>query len=173
MTVPRFFRGPSRPIWIAMAACLLSACAEYLGTSFSEIVPPEMAGGEAVPGAHCVLEMINGTRSEKIWHASRNHRIVFYGWALNSARASAAAWLIVRLRSVAGDRKSYYAVTWARGPRDDVGRVYGPGPGIAIAAFDLTGTLQQVPPGTYDIDIVVSGQGGPESCSTERQLAVT
>lgn len=102
---------------------------------------------------------------------SREHRVVLYGWALAGASPSTSTWLVVRLRSSAGgEGKRYYATTWARAPREDVGHVYGPGPGIALTAIDLIGTLQQGAPGTYDVDMVVGGPKGPESCATSRQL---
>ena len=147
----------------------LAACAEYLGTSFSEIVPPEIAGGETRPGARCGLEMVNRAQPGAPWQLSRRHRVDFHGWALDGATLSTSDWLVVALTN-AGGGKRYYATTWARGPREDVARELGAGAASARPGFDLIATLQLVPPGTYDIDVVLGTPAGPVSCSTGRQL---
>lgn len=154
---------------VAVAFLSLAACAEYLGTSFSEIAPPELAGRDVRAGARCALETVNGARPAAPWQLSRQHRVIFYGWALDGATLSTSDWLVVRLTGIVGGKR-YYAITWARAPREDVARELGTGPGIARPAFDLTGTLQQVPPGTYDIDIIIGAPAGPVSCATGRQL---
>jgi hypothetical protein len=160
---------PSRAARLAVAlVAVLAACAEYLGTSFSEITPPEIAGRDVGAGARCALETVNGARPGAPWQLSRQHRVVFYGWALDGASLSTSDWLVVRLTGV--DGKRYYATTWARAPRDDVARELGTGPGIVRPAFDLTGTLQQVPPGTYGIDLIVGAPAGPVSCATGHRL---
>jgi hypothetical protein len=147
----------------------LAACAEYLGTSFSEIVPPEIAGSETRPGARCWLESVNRAQPGAPWQLSRRHRVDFHGWAIDGATLSTSDWLIVALTK-AGGGKRYYATTWARGPRDDVARELGAGAAAARPGFDLVATLQLVPPGTYDIDVVLGTPAGPVSCPTGRQL---
>ena len=74
----------------------------------------------------------------------------FHGWAIDGATLSNSDWLVVRLTKPAKPRAPLRRCTWARGPREDVGRELGAGPGVARAGFDLIGTLQQVPPGTYE-----------------------
>ena len=148
-------------------ACALAACAEYLGTSFSQIAPPELGGREPQPGGQCWLETVNGVQPGEPWQVSRQRRVVFRGWALDGATLSTSVWLVVRLRNAGG---RYYAVTWARANREDVGRALGKGPGIAQAGFELIGTLQQVPPGTYDIDLVIGVPTGPVLCPSGRKL---
>ena len=56
--------------------------------------------------------------------------------------------------------------------RDDLIYAIGPGPGIAKAAFELTGTLQRVPPGSFDVTLILRGPAGLVACSTDRQLEV-
>ena len=152
-----------------VAAFALAACAEYLGTSFSEIAPPEIAGRDVRPGAKCWLETVNGAQPGVPWQLSRQHRVIFRGWALDGATLSSSDWIVVQLTK-SGDGKRFYATTWARGLRDDVAREYGPGAATARSGFELTGTLQQVPPGTYDIDLVLGAPTGPVSCATGRRL---
>jgi hypothetical protein len=152
-----------------LAACLLAACAEYLGTSFSQIVPPEIAGVEPAAGARCALEAVNGAPAGAPWRVSRQHRIHVKGWALDGATLSSSDWVVVRLTQPGG-AAHFFAVTWARGTNDEAVRELGSGPGIARAGFDLAATLQQVPPGTYDIDLIVGAPTGPAACSTGRQL---
>jgi hypothetical protein len=160
-----------RPVRAAVlvAACALAACAEYLGTSFSEIAPPEIAGREVRPGASCWLETVNGAPPGEPWQLSRRHRATLHGWALDGATLSSSDWLVVRLTKAGGGER-YYATTWARGPRDDVARELGAGAASARPGFDLIGTLHQVPPGLYDIDLVIGAPSGPVSCATGRQL---
>ncbi len=148
-------------------AFALTACAEYLGTSFSQIAPPEFAGREPQAGGKCWLEAVNGAEPGAPWQVSRQHRVHFRGWAVDGATLSTSGWLVVRLTNAGG---RYYALTWARANREDVGRALGAGPGIAQAGFDLMGTLQQVPPGTYEIDVIIGAPTGPVSCATGRQL---
>jgi hypothetical protein len=105
------------------------------------------------------------------WRLSRQHRVVLAGWALDAATLSTSDWLVVRL-TAAGGGKRYYATTWARAPRADVARELGAAAGSARPGFDLTGTLQQVPPGTYDVDVVLGTPTGPVSCATGQQLIV-
>jgi hypothetical protein len=154
---------------ILLVAPALAACAEYLGTSFSEIAPPEIAGRDVRPGARCNLEAINGAQPGAPWQLSRRHAVNLHGWALDGATLSTSDWLVVQL-TPAGGGKRYYATTWARGPREDVARELGSGAASARSGFDLTGTLQQVPPGTYDVDVVLGAPTGPVSCATGRQL---
>jgi hypothetical protein len=154
---------------VALAAVLaLAACAEYLGTSFSEIAPPEIAGRDVKPGARCNLEAVNGAPGGEPWRVSRGHRVHFRGWALEAATLATSDWLVVALAKEGGGKR-FYAVTWARGGRDDVARAMGSA-ASARPAFDLAGTLHLVPPGTYDVEIVVDGPTGPVSCSTGRKL---
>ena len=174
MAAPSSVRCSSRSIRIPRAAAilgfsLLAACAEYLGTSFSEIPPPEIAGRDVRPGARCWLETVNNTQPGAPWQLSRGHRVNFRGWALDGATLSSSDWLVVALTK-AGGGKRYYATTWARATRDDVARELGAAAASARPGFDLTGTLQQVQPGTYDIDVVVGAPEGPVSCATGRQL---
>jgi hypothetical protein len=152
---------------ILFAALGLAACAEYLGTSFSEIAPPEIAGRDVRPGARCALETVNGAPSGAPWRLSRRHRVNFHGWAIDGSTLSSSDWLVVRLTATGG-KQTYYATTWARGTRSDLAAELGAS--AARPGFDLAGTLQQLPPGTYDIDIVVGAPSGPVSCSTGRQL---
>jgi len=152
-----------------LAACLLAACAEYLGTSFSKIVPPEIAGVEPAPGARCALEAVNGAPAGAPWRVSRQHRIHVKGWALDGATLSSSDWVVVRLTQ-AGGAGRFFAVTWARGTNDEAAREFGSGPGIARSGFDLAATLQLVPPGTYDIDLIVGTPAGAAACPTGRQL---
>jgi len=155
----------------ALAAfCALAACAEYLGTSFSQIAPPEIAGRDVRPGARCGLEAVNGAPPGAPWQLSRQHRVALHGWALDAATLSSSDWLVVRLTKAGGGER-YYATTWARGPRDDVAREFGAGAASARPGFDLIGTLQQVPPGLYDIDLLIGAPAGSVSCATGRQLA--
>jgi hypothetical protein len=154
---------------IFLAALGLGACAEYLGTSFSEIAPPEIAGRDVHPGARCALDSVNGAPPGAPWQLSRGHRVGFHGWAIDGATLSSSDWLVMQLTVVGGTRR-YYATTWARGPRGDLAGELGTGAGGARPGFDLIGTLQQLPPGTYDIDIVVGAPSGPVSCATGRQL---
>ena len=151
------------------AAFALAACAEYLGTSFSQIAPPEIAGRDVRAGARCGLESINGALAGAPWQVSRNHRVTFHGWALDPATLSSSDWLVVALARPGGGER-YYAVTWARSGRDDVARELGAAARAARPGFDLAGTLHQVPPGTYDIDVVIGAPEGPVSCATGRQL---
>ena len=145
---------------------MLAACAEYLGTSFSEIAPPEIAGREAQPGAKCALDSVNGAAPGAPWRVSRQHRVFLHGWAIDSASRTVSDWVVVRLSN--GGRH-YYAVTWARGTRNDLAPELGAEAG-ARAGFDLVGTLQQVPPGAYDIDVIAGAPTGLVSCATGRQL---
>lgn len=154
---------------LPVAALALAACAEYLGTSFSEIVPPEFAGRELRPGARCDLETVNRARPGEPWQLSRQRRVDFHGWAIDDATLSTSDWLVVALTK-AGGGKRYYATTWARGPREDVVRDLGAGAAAARPGFDLAATLHMVPIGTYDIDIVLGTPTGPVSCSTGRRL---
>ena len=163
-----------RPSWsrravLSAVVLALAACAEYLGTSFSEIAPPEIAGRDVQAGARCWLEAVNGAAPGAPWQVSRQHRIHLAGWAIDGLSLTNSEWLVVRLAKAGGGAR-YYAVTWARSNRDDVARELGAGPGIGRAGFDLKGTLQQVPPGTYDIDVIIGAPGGPASCATGRQL---
>jgi hypothetical protein len=162
----------SRPLHAAVvvAAALLAACAEYLGTSFSEIALPEIAGRDAPSGARCWLETVNGAGPGAPWTVPRGSRVLFSGWAIDGATLANSDWLVVRLTKAGGGGRHYDALTWARSRRDDVGRELGAGPGVARAGFDLIGTLQQVPPGTYDIDVIIDAPGGLVSCATGRQL---
>jgi hypothetical protein len=153
---------------VLAAALALAACAEYLGTSFSEIVPPEIAGRDVQPGARCSLEAVNDAPAGEPWHVSRAHRVHFRGWALESATLTASDWLVVALAKEGGGKR-WYAVTWARGGRDDVARATGSAP-TARPAFDLAGTLHLVPPGVYDVEVIVGGPAGPVSCATGRKL---
>jgi hypothetical protein len=156
----------------AIAAALqVAACAEYLGTSFSEIAPPELGGQSAQPAARCLLEAVNNAPPGAPWQISRAHRVHLRGWAIDAASMSNSDWLAIQL-TAAGGGKRYYAVTWRRGNRDDVARVIGPGPGIARAGFELAGTVQLLPPGAYDIDLVLRAPSGLVSCPTGRQLVV-
>ncbi len=155
---------------VVVVAALLAACAEYLGTSFSEIALPEIAGREALSGARCWLETVNGAAPGAPWRVSRHHGVRFAGWAIDGATLTNSDWLVVRLTKPGSRERHYDALTWARSPRDDVGRELGDGPGVARAGFDLIGTLQQVPPGTYDIDVIIDAPAGPVSCATGRQL---
>jgi hypothetical protein len=156
-----------RPILLVVFG--VAACAEYLGTSFSEIVPPEIAGRDVRPGARCGLETVNRAQPGEPWQLSRRHRVDFHGWAIDGATLSSSDWLVVALTK-AGGGKRYYATTWARGPREDVARDLGAGAAAARPGFDLAATLQLVPPGTYDIDVVLGTPSGPVSCPTGRQL---
>ncbi|MEO8675483.1 MAG: hypothetical protein ABI569_07880 [Casimicrobiaceae bacterium] len=157
-----------RPAAVVVAFAL-AACAEYLGTSFSEIAPPEIAGRDVRDGARCALQTVNGAQPGAPWRLSRQHRVMLHGWALDGATLSTSDWLVVQLTKTGG-AKRYYATTWARGPRDEVVRELGSGAAAARPGFDLTGTLQQIPPGTYDIDLIVGAPAGPVSCATGRQL---
>jgi len=150
-------------------APLLAGCAEYLGTSFSEIAPPEIAGREVRAGARCGLETVNGVQPGAPWQLSRQRRVTLHGWAIDGASLTSSDWLVVQLKG-AGGGKRYYATTWARGPRGDLAGVLGAGVVNARPAFDLIGTLQQVPPGTYDVDVILGAPSGPVSCETGRQL---
>ena len=152
-----------------VAAFALAACAEYLGTSFSEIAPPEIAGREVHDGAHCALETVNNAPPGAPWQLSRQRRVTFHGWAIDGASLSTSDWLVLQLTG-AGGGKRYYATAWARGPRDDLVRELGAGAANARSGFDLIGTLQLVTPGTYDIDLIVGAPAGPVSCATGRQL---
>lgn len=162
--VPRARRAP-----VLAAVLALAACAEYLGTSFSEIAPPEIAGREAKPGARCGLESVNGAPAGAPWRVSRFHRVVFHGWALDAATLASTDWLVVALAQQGGGRR-FYAVTWARGPREDVARGLGPGAAGTLSGFDLAATLHLVPPGTYDVELVIGAPSGPVSCATGRQV---
>jgi hypothetical protein len=153
------------------AACLAAACAEYLGTSFSEIAPPEIAGRDVRPGARCRLDAAPGADSDAPRQPSRQRRVHLHGWAIDGATLTHSAWVVVRLTR-AGGGASYYAVTWARGGRDDLARELGPAAGAAQAGFDIVGTLQLVPPGAYDVDLIVAAPSGPVSCATGRRLVV-
>src|SRR5262249_43801678 len=113
-----------------LAACLLAACAEYLGTSFSQIVPPEIAGIEPAAGARCALEAVNGAPAGAPWRVSRQHRIHVKGWALDGATLSSSDWVVVRLAQTGGAAR-FFAVTWARGTNDEAARGLGSGPGNA------------------------------------------
>ncbi len=150
-----------------VAAFVLAACAEYLGTSFSEIAPPEIAGREVRDGARCALETVNNAPPGAPWRLSRQRRVIFHGWAIDGASLSTSVWLVVQLT---GGGKRYYATAWARGPRDDLVRELGTGAANAKSGFELIGTLQLVTPGTYDIDLIVGAPAGPVSCATGRQL---
>ena len=152
-----------------LVACALAACAEYLGTSFSEIAPPEIAGRDVGGGARCWLETVNGAQPGAPWQVSRQHRVILRGWALDGTSLSSSDWIVVQLTKTGGGKR-YYATTWARSLRDDVARELGAGAANARSGFELTGTLQQVPPGTYDIDLVVGGPAGPVSCPTGQKL---
>ena len=172
MTILPSLRGSRPRPWraaLVAAACALAACAEYLGTSFSQIAPPEIAGRDAPAGARCYLETVNGAPPGAPWRLSRQHRVHFRGWAIDGPTLSTTDWLVVRLTQAGGGAR-YYALTWARGNREDVGRELGAGPGIVRAGFELTGTLQQVPPGSYDIDVIIGTPDGPASCATGNQL---
>src|SRR6266550_6660064 len=127
-----------RPI-LPVAALALTACAEYLGTSFSEIAPPEIAGSEVRAGARCALETVNGAQPGAPWQLSRHHRVRFNGWALDGATLSSTDWLIVQLTKTGGGRH-YYAATWARAPRDEVARELGAGAASTRSGFELVGT---------------------------------
>jgi hypothetical protein len=162
-------RPQRRRAAVVAAACLVAACAEYLGTSFSEIAPPEIAGRDVRPGARCLLEAVNAGEPGGPWRASPQHRVHFHGWAIDGATLSSSDWLVVRLTKVGGGGR-YYAVTWARAPREDVARELGAAAGIARSGFDIIGTVQRVPPGTYDIDLVIGAPAGPVSCATGSQL---
>jgi len=152
-----------------LSACALAACADYLGTSFSEIAPPEIAGLDVRPGAGCYLERVNGADPGAPWRVSRQHRVLFEGWAIDGATLTSSDWLVVQLTK-AGGGKRYYATTWARAPRADVAAALGAGAASARPGFDLGATLQQVPPGAYEIDLIVGAPTGPVSCATGRQL---
>ncbi len=152
-----------------LAACLLAACAEYLGTSFSQIAPPEIAGVEPAASSRCGLEAVNGAPAGIPWRVSREHRIHLKGWALDGATLSSSDWVVVRLRQ-AGGAARFFAITWARGTNEEAARELGPGAGIARAGFDLTGTLQRVPPGSYDIDVIIGTPAGLAACATGHQL---
>jgi hypothetical protein len=152
---------------ILLVALGIAACAEYLGTSFSEIAPPEIAGRDVRPGARCALETVNGAPPGAPWRLSRRHSVNFHGWAVDTATLSSSDWLVVQLTATDGKRR-YYAPTWARGTRGDLAAELGGS--AARPGFDLTGTLQQLPPGTYDIDVVIGAPSGPVSCATGRQL---
>lgn len=152
-----------------VAAFALAACAEYLGTSFSEIAPPEIAGREVHDGARCALETVNNAQPGAPWRLSRQHRVTFRGWAIDGASLSTSDWLVVQLTGTGGGKR-FYATAWTRGPRDDVVRELGTGAANARSGFELIGTLQLVPPGTYDIDLIVGAPAGPVSCATGRQL---
>lgn len=166
---PTPVEGRCRPFVATLAVlCLLAACAEYLGTSFSEIAPPEIAGRDAPPGARCALETINGAQPGAPWQLSRQHRVDFHGWAIDGATLSSSDWLVIRLTASGGTRR-YYATTWARGTRSDLAPELGGG-SSARPGFDLIGTLQQVPPGTYDIDLLIGTPSGPVSCATGTKL---
>jgi len=171
MTAPSGIRvislRPSRAVALA-AVLALAACAEYLGTSFSEIAPPEIAGQDVKPGARCGLESVNGAPAGEPWRVSRGHRVHFRGWALEAATLATSDWLVVGLAKEGGGKR-YYAVTWARGTRDDVARTMGSA-ASARPAFDLAGTLHLVPPGTYDVEVIAGGPAGPVSCATGRKL---
>jgi hypothetical protein len=156
---------------ILLAALTLAACAEYLGTSFSEIAPPEISGREVRPGGRCWLEKVNGAPPGAPWPLSRQYRAFIQGWALDGATLSSSGWLIVRLTRTGGDQR-YYALTSVRAARPDVARELGAAAASARPGFDLAATLQQVPPGTYDIDIVVGTPTGPVSCATGQRLIV-
>ena len=95
--------------------------------------------------------------------------MILRGWALDGASLSSSDWLVVQLTQ-AGGGKRYYATTWARSLRGDVARELGAAAATARSGFELTGTLQQVPPGTYDIDVVVGGPAGPAWCPTGQKL---
>ena len=152
---------------VLLAALGLAACAEYLGTSFSEIAPPEIAGRDVHPGARCALETVNGAPPGAPWQLSRRHRVNFHGWAIDGATQSSSDWLVVQLTAT-GSKRRYYAPTWARGTRSDLAAELGGS--TARPGFDLTGTLQQLPPGAYDIELVIGSPSGPVSCATGRQL---
>ena len=152
---------------ILLVALGIAACAEYLGTSFSEIAPPEIAGRDVRPGARCALETVNGAPPGAPWRLSRRNSVNFHGWAVDTATLSSSDWLVVQLTATDGKRR-YYAPTWARGTRGDLAAELGAS--AARPGFDLTGTLQQLPPGTYDIDVVIGAPSGPVSCATGRQL---
>jgi len=160
-------------VWRAAAGVIvvlvLAACAEYLGTSFSEIAPPEIAGLELRAGAQCNLETVNGARPGAPWQLSRQYRVQFAGWALDAASLSSTDWLVVRLTRAGGGAR-YYAATWARTLRDDVARELGTGAASTRSGFELIATLQQVAPGPYDIDVIVGTPTGPVWCPTGRQL---
>ena len=153
-----------------VGAFALAACAEYLGTSFSEIAPPEIAGREVHDGARCALETVNNAPPGAPWRLSRQSRVTFHGWAVDGASLSTSDWLVVQLTG-GGGGKRYYATAWARGPRDDLVRELGAGAANVRAGFDLIVTLHLVTPGSYDIDLIVGGPSGPVSCATGRQLA--
>ena len=153
------------------AALVLAACAEYLGTSFSEIAPQEISGRPVQAGGRCGLEAVNGVASGGPWHVSRARPANLRGWAIDPVSMTNSDWLVVELNPVGGGRP-FYAITWARGVRDDLVYAIGPGPGIAKAAFELTGTFQRVPAGSFDVTLIVQASAGLVACRTQRQLVV-
>jgi hypothetical protein len=168
-SVSRAVAARARGAAALAAALALGACAEYLGTSFSEIAPPEIAGRAATPGAHCSIESVNGAPPGEPWRVSRTHRVEFHGWAIDAATLTTSDWLVVALAKEGGGKR-YFAVTWARGPREDVAREFGAAAGAVRPGFDLAATLQLVPPGAYDVEIIVGGPSGPVGCATGRKL---
>ncbi|MCA2011147.1 glycoside hydrolase family 99-like domain-containing protein [Cereibacter sphaeroides] len=124
-------------------------------------IPDVMLRIERLTGQKFEIETVNGRRPPAdaalpvpLWQG-----VTLSGWFLINDVARGEAMIALRNLDMGGER--YLASVPARQARDDVVVSLGLGPRAQGCGFHLRGRLQGVPPGRYEVEILIPGEVGP------------
>ena len=118
-------------------------------------------------GGSCHLDAINGVVTKSATTA-KAEPITIGGWAVDDTAGTIPNPVIIRL--TAGSQV-FYAETSERGPRPDVAKALNNAT-FEQSGFNLTATLQAVPPGQYTLELLQPTANALLVCPDQGQIII-
>ena len=165
----------SLPLLLLSTLVLTSACGKHEAPVAPAAAPPGAATaapfaieGDIVPGGHCALDAVNGMPPVAGGATvSGLEPVTFAGWVGDAAGAvPASAHLLL-----AGGSATYALPLSAGGARPDVAAALGQ-PALETSGFNLSGSLQGVPAGSY-VTSILMGDGTRTRCELNVTVVLT